>query len=512
MSAVREKAADWHKSPQERFAAAIEAPLMRLEGKGVLLAARVVDLETGQEWYSRNPDTAVIPASNGKLAISAAGLDTFGPSHTFKTYLVREGSDLWIIGTGDPALGDPKIAESYGRTPTSVFDDWADALVRRGVKEIPGRLMYWDGAFDEQLVHPNWNRDFLVDWYAAPVSGLNFNDNCIDVTAYPTEAGQPARLEIVPPASPAYELVNQSVTNGEGEPAIERAPAAPSFTVKGGIKEKTSLESKPITDPGRFLAESFRSHLARRGIEVRGETVRATTLPFGATGPMYDRIVAIHESSMRDVLNRINKNSQNLFAEAMSKSLGREMMYRRGESEPGSWSRGEEATKLFLWRNRINPGQYVAVDGSGLARENRVTARLITDLLLVMDKHPAGQMWRESLAIGGRDGTIAKRMKDIEGKVQAKTGYIGGVRALSGYVTTKRGKRLAFSFIYNNIKGTVKPYEELQDDACRVMYYWPGKAVFPEQAKAAATQPGEPTTQPADAAVVIPVTQPTTQP
>src|SRR6185437_531335 len=99
----------------------------------------------------------------------------------------------------------------------------------------------------------------------------------------------------------------------------------------------------------------------------------------------------------------------------------------------------------------------VIVDGSGLSRQDRVTARLVSDLLVTMYKHPYHETFFNSLGISGTDGTIDKRMKDLKGRVHAKTGYIGGVRALSGYVQNDDGHYYAFSFIYNGIKGSVKP-------------------------------------------------------
>ena len=64
-------------------------------------------------------------------------------------------------------------------------------------------------------------------------------------------------------------------------------------------------------------------------------------------------------------------------------------------------------------------------------------------------------------------------MKDVRGHVFAKTGYIGGVRACSGYVKTRAGKWLVFSIIYNEIDGSVTPYEALQDEAIRVLVAYP---------------------------------------
>jgi D-alanyl-D-alanine carboxypeptidase/D-alanyl-D-alanine-endopeptidase (penicillin-binding protein 4) len=162
----------------------------------------------------------------------------------------------------------------------------------------------------------------------------------------------------------------------------------------------------------------------------------------------------------------VNKNSQNLFAEALCKLLG------KAASGRASWEAGAEAVDAFLHQNGIHGAGVRVVDGSGLARENRVTARAITELLSVMHEHRHAEVFRNSLAVAGRDGTIRNRLKDVEGQVLAKTGYIGGVRSLSGYARTKEGKWLAFSIIYNDIPGDVKPFEALQDEACRVLVDW----------------------------------------
>src|SRR5688500_5993067 len=170
-----------------RLATKLDEVLNRRAESGATFAARVIDFSNGRELYARDADKAVMPASNMKLPVSAAALDRFGPDHVFKTYMKFDGQNLWLIGTGDPGPGDPRIAATKGDKPTSMFDRWAEALKSHGMSSIPGKLYYYDGALDGQWTHPNWSRSFLVDWYAAPVSGLNFNDNCIDVKIRPTK-------------------------------------------------------------------------------------------------------------------------------------------------------------------------------------------------------------------------------------------------------------------------------------------------------------------------------------
>jgi D-alanyl-D-alanine carboxypeptidase/D-alanyl-D-alanine-endopeptidase (penicillin-binding protein 4) len=321
-------------------------------------------------------------------------------------------------------------------------------------------------------VHPSWSKSFLVDWYAAPVSGLTFNDNCVDITVYPTGDGRPARYDMIPPTTQAT-IVN-NCTSGKGKPAeIDRAPDANIYTIGGSCEEKKKLQSKPVTDPGLFFADALRTNLQAHGIAIDGKTERAEKPLGGAPVPPADNIVATHQTSMTDIMWRINKNSQNLFAEAVCKLQGREWNLAHGKDEPGSWESGGEAIRDFLHRQKIDDSKYVIVDGSGLARGNLVTARLITDLFAAMSKHRYASAFRESLSVAGKDGTVGKRMDDLAGHVFAKTGYIGHVRSLSGYILTRKGKWLCFSIIYNQIPGSVAPFEGLQDNACRLLVEWP---------------------------------------
>src|SRR4051812_7881025 len=147
----------------------LDAVLNHNSSTGAIISARVIDPQAGIELYARSADRPMTPASNMKLFVTAAALDFLGADYRFKTYLALDGEDLWVIGAGDPATGDPRMAKAAGKKPTAIFDDWADALHKRGITRISS-VVYYDRALDEQWVHPLWSESFLVDWYAAPVS------------------------------------------------------------------------------------------------------------------------------------------------------------------------------------------------------------------------------------------------------------------------------------------------------------------------------------------------------
>ena len=83
-------------------------------------------------------------------------------------------------GDGDPTFGDPVLAAAGGKTIYHVLDDWAGILKARGVTSVDGQLALDDDIFQERR-HPHWPQAQHQRWFCAPVSGLNFNDNCLDI-------------------------------------------------------------------------------------------------------------------------------------------------------------------------------------------------------------------------------------------------------------------------------------------------------------------------------------------
>lgn len=455
------------------LAARLDKALRRGQTGDAHYVARVIDLKTGRELYAVDADEPVMPASNGKLAVAAAALDFFGPDHVFKTYLAIDGDDLWLIGTGDAGIGDLNLAKRTGGTQMSVLDRFADALQSRGVKKIKGNLYYYDRAFDDEWILPSWSKGYITEWYAAPISGLNFNTNCIDISVKPTKDGQPVDYTVIPPTKGV--TVKNECKTGTGRSAdVDREEKADVFTITGATTRPTDLKSEAIINPGAFAADALRTHLEKRGITIDGPTKRADKFLGDSLIPPKTKTIAVHETKMADALGRINKQSQNNFAEAYCKALGKAYAEKQGrKNERGSWRNGQEAVKAFLAKNKIDASNLIVADGSGLSRENRVTARIISSVFQTMWNHPSKQTYFDSLSISAVDGTIGKRLYDLKGRVRAKTGFIGGVRSLSGYVETDDGNTLVFSIIFNGIEGSVKPYEDMQDNAVRILAAWP---------------------------------------
>jgi D-alanyl-D-alanine carboxypeptidase/D-alanyl-D-alanine-endopeptidase (penicillin-binding protein 4) len=164
--------------------------------------------------------------------------------------------------------------------------------------------------------------------------------------------------------------------------------------------------------------------------------------------------VAVYRSSIWDVFERCNKDSLGLAAEALLKTIGSSQ---QSSGKGGSWSSGRHFISQYLLSLGIPSDQFAIDDGSGLSEKNLLSANAISAVLLDLYKRHDWKRYKETLAVGGLDGTIDNYFTDpkYRGKVFGKTGYIAGVKSFSGVCETPSGDRI-FSIITNKTNGNTR--------------------------------------------------------
>lgn len=451
-------------------AAEIGRLLAKLPESNVEVAAIVVDLETGRTLFELNADTPLLPASTAKLFVLAAAVDRLGPEFAFHTRLAKLGSDLVLIGDGDPALGDARLAKARDQKPDAVFDRWAAVLTSAGLASIDGDVVVDDSIFDDQFLHPEWDPRDHKKWYAAPVGGLNFNDNCVDITLVPVErAGDPVLWSSVPRAD-LIEVVNRCKSGGKGSALIDRPKPQFRFVISGRCNKRWPFPPVPVPDPGLLTASALVTGLRDRGVTIGGQIVRRRVRAFDGAVSDDCQVLAEERTPLGDVLRRTGKNSQNMFAEALMKRLGYEWARKQGYPVPqGTWEAGQSALRDFVQQSGIDDHGLIMADGSGLSRKNRATAAAQVALLQFMYRHRHRDLFVGSLSQAGVDGTLRKRLKKLPGRVYAKTGLLRGVRGLAGFAVTPQGRWRAFSVLFSGFKGRTGPFNEIHDKICRIL-------------------------------------------
>lgn len=429
------------------------------------VGGRVVELPSGKVLFDLDGERPMVPASNMKLIIMCAALDALGKDYQYKTTLAMRGNDLVVIGAGDPTLGDERIAEIQGKPITEVFRAWAAKLKAAGITQIKGNLVIDDSLFDRQWVHPSWPPPQFQAWYEAPIGGLNFASNCLDVRVQPTKKGQPPSVSFVPPNA-MFAVNNKSVTGAKSTVSASRTREGDTIVVSGIVSRESKLGPITVRDPGLYFGHVLKTVLAANGIRVDGKVIRISGRLDPAKLPGDCKLIDTYRAPITWALARCGKQSLGMMAEAIIKLLGSKT------SGVGSWDSGRAAVKGFLKKAGVPADQVTIDDGSGLSRNNRLSPAATTQVLHHMFNSPGGQFEAllDCLSHAGIDGTLEKRMKfpETKGRVFAKTGYIDGVRTLAGYVQTQSGKWVAFAFYYNQA-GSTKPLSNLQDQACRVL-------------------------------------------
>jgi D-alanyl-D-alanine carboxypeptidase/D-alanyl-D-alanine-endopeptidase (penicillin-binding protein 4) len=442
-------------APQDaRLAARIDSILARPQLARAHWGIEVRDGSTGQTLYARNAGRLFIPASNLKLIVSTTAAHHLDPGYRFRTSLyaagpVREGTlegDLVLYGRGDPM-----ISARYFPSRTAVFEMLADSLLAHGVRRVSGGVVADESWFDDEHVRGDWEAYDLRWWYAAPVSALGLNDNAIDFVIQPgASAGAPARIT-GQPASGAWTLDNASRTVASGRSHtfdLERGPAPGVVRAYGNLPLGTGAdaESFAVDDPARWTGTVFREVLERKGITVARNTVRIVSDPSASTVSNTAPIVEWRSPPLPQAIGPVLMNSQNWFAETLVKTLGREV---RGE---GSWAAGLAVEREFLTGVvGIDSADFVLRDGSGLSAGNLVTPRALVRLLDYVRRTPRQAVVRRALPVSGaEEGSLRTRLTDLRGRVAAKTGYIGNVDSLSGFITMPDGREIIFCIIAND--------------------------------------------------------------
>jgi len=387
----------------------------RLGGK---VSFAVADMRTGAILESRAPALPQPPASTAKALTSLYALDVLGPAFRFQTRLVATGpittgrldGDLILVGGGDPTLDTDGLA------------DMAARLKQVGLREISGTFRVADSALPllrgidaEQPDHVGYN---------PAVGGLNLNFNRVhfewrrvsgeyrvtmdarsaryrpDVTV--------ARMRVIDRAVPIY-----TFADGDGRDE---------WTVARGALGTGGARWLPVRRPALYAGEVFQTLARAHGIQLGRDIGRADSVA-GET------LVTRESAALPEVLQDMLKFSTNLTAEV----VGMTASARRGAQVT---SLAESAARMNAWlAQRGGAGRADLVDHSGLGGNSRISA---------------GDMAR-AMVMAGQSGALRPLLKSypVEGRpevvVQAKTGTLNFVSALSGFVAVPGHGDLAFA-------------------------------------------------------------------
>lgn len=487
----------------------IEAILRRSEARRGFWGIEVARLKDGKALYTRNKDRLFLPGSNMKLFTTAAAVEKLGPAFVFRTTVESDTrpdaagrvGDLLLVGRGDPNLSGrvlPYQVETQWQAPADkAFQELADQVAAQGVKEVSGNLVADDSYFLFEPYSHEWTQEDLQWGFGAPVTALAFNDNALFLRVQPGRAVVEKAQVWLDPIPDYYKINNQVETVAAGSKKqifLERTDANTRLDIWGQIPLGASedQDTVAIVNPPQLAGDLFRRALETRGIKVRGQVeVRHVFRVEAALGDPFPkpppRVVLAEHASMllREDIKVINKVSQNLHAEMLLRTLGREL------ENYGSLTVGLQVLAKFCAEIGIKPEEVVFRDGSGLSREALISPHAVIMLLRHMAASARFDVFYDSLPVAGVDGTLSKRFTGThaQGRIHAKTGTLDHVNALSGYMEMPSGRRLAFSIIGNSHPLEAQEGAAVLDQIALAMFEWFGGRRAKPYQKAPAGKP-----------------------
>ncbi|MBU0671641.1 MAG: D-alanyl-D-alanine carboxypeptidase/D-alanyl-D-alanine-endopeptidase [Candidatus Margulisbacteria bacterium] len=461
-----------------------------------------VDRRNGKMIADFNSEKLFVPASTTKLFTVAAALHVLGKDHLFKTPVYQLGSidkngalygDLVLVASGDITLGgrrNPDGTMAYtsmdhtdansinGATltptkPLAGLDNLARQVADTGIKRIRGEIII-DARIFPQGQPTNSDADYVL-------SPIMINDNLIDFIIKPTEPGNPA-LVVWQPFTEFYDfdvLVN-TVAPGKSSQIIITSPEKRTIQVRGQIAADQAqlVRTYQVKDPTAYGRALFIEALEQAGIVVdaslrkNNPTIR---LPDKEKYAELKKIAEYTSLPFSEYAKMILKVSHNPGADTLLYLIA-------NKQEKKSFADGLAIEKEFLSQAKVDLKAVFLGDGQGGVREDLISPKAAVELLRYMAKRPDFETYHLALPILGVDGSLASMARPnspVRGKVQAKTGttilFIPMnetpfllSKGLAGYLTTKKGREVAFAFYVNNVNmSQAKNFDDILDFVTR---------------------------------------------
>jgi len=410
-----------------------------------------------------NAGKPMMPASTMKLVTTYAGLTILGPDYRWRTSAYADGTvdgngilhgNLYIQGTGDPKLVPEELI------------DLVQKIHQAGIHGIDGALVLDKRYFDPSTRDlPPFDDDVTAPYNVGP-DPLLYAFKSLTFTLTPSQDGSVA-VDVVP-ALAQLQIDNQLRATG-GPCRGDLTAATPSITpMQNGVVSASFSGDYPlrcgdrsinvaVLDHSAFFAGGFLALWQQTGGTFTG-TTRDGAVPAGA------RPIAIHESPvLSDIVRDINKYSNNTMARNLFLTIGASIY-----KAPATPEKSIDAIDTFMHRSAL-PTEYLQLEnGSGLSRDEHITALTLADVLQSANASPVAQVFVDSLPIAGVDGTMRNRLNSqpVDGKAHIKTGTLRDVRAIAGYVASGDGQSYVVVSIIND------PHSEAAREAHDALLEW----------------------------------------
>ena len=444
----------------------IERALTALGIPGEDVSIMVQRVDADEPLLSHWPDTPRNPASVMKLVTTWTSLEMLGPAYSWPTEVYFGGSfdgrtlhgDLGIKGYGDPFL----VLEEFWK----LLRD----LKRIGLSEIDGNLLLDTSYFDIPAEDPGAFDGQPLRTYNVVPNALLLNFKAVRYFFLADGSGQRVRVTIDPDLPNVTTRNRIQLVDGpcRGYQAgisfnIEDADTLAQVVLEGQFPERcnTYSLSRTVLQHDTYAYGLFRSLWSELGGTLTGR------LATGVIPEDSQLVLTWRSPPLAEIIRSINKNSNNVMTRQLLLTLGAE---HRGV--PGTERNGADVVHEFLQSQGIDVSPLNVVNGAGLSRDSRVSARLLVDMLSKAATTAYAPEFMASMSIGGLDGTTRGRYDDSSGNgvMHLKTGRLDHVSALAGYAHGDDNELYVLAILVNTPEAHRGLGQEVEEAVLRWMH------------------------------------------
>lgn len=392
------------------------------------VSVSVKDIATGKTVYKLNDTKPSVPASTLKIVTLTAALDTLGKDYEFTTKLYKTtNNELFIKLGADPFLKSSDLNKLF------------ETAKNKKVIE-PKNIYIDDYIFDNVEWGEGWQWDDDLNPLMPKFSSYNIDKNLLNIIISPTSKGAPASIHTTKFYPTTF--MNYVITGDYNEIKLSRNNniSPDIITVEGFVKQQVTKQI-PVNYLKRYFIFRTEDAVRNAKIEYYGNFKQKKI-------PSNVYLVSEVKHSMNDAINEVLKNSNNMIAETVFKLAGAKFI-----NNTGSFENSEKMLYAYFDKKGVNYDNIRIVDGSGVSKNNIVTADFMTEFLL----KTGSEDLKKYLPTPG-EGTLTSRMLYFKDNLYAKTGTHCMESAIAGFITSRSGKNYAFDIMINDAK--IKPAEK----------------------------------------------------
>lgn len=394
--------------------------------KSALISVSFKDINNGKKYFDTNSKTPMSAASVQKLSTILPVIDSLGYDYQFSTQLYKnKDNNLYLKLGADPYL--------------------KSADLKNLIRSLSSYKLYSTKAFyiDDSILDSNeWGEGWQWDNDLNPLmprfGSYNLDKNLLTINICPTNAGAPADIstDVFYPTA----FINNVVTGDKTEVKLERKNyISPDVINADGVISHDLTIQIPVNYPRRYFILRLEENLRKQKVAYYGDFNRLKL-------PKNVFLISEVKHPFSLAIDDILKNSNNMVAETVFKIAGGKYA-----KETGSAAAAIDMFNDYYQKRGICTDNIKIVDGSGVSKNNLITADFITEILLKESKNKDFNQFKSHMAIPG-EGTLADRMLYFKDNLKAKTGTLTNVSSIAGYLTAKNGKTYAFCIIINDPK------------------------------------------------------------